>query len=621
MSSHSDLSRTLNRAAAIASMLIGVAAGCDSCCTDEVLQPGNEPACVADAVECADEGEFRFGTCQVGGCAADSDCCPGNRCRTDLNLCFPRLLDSEFECETSADCQDPAQVCAAISIGVREPLLTCIYESCAGDRDCGFGRTCFEGKCVLKPPCDGGCPDGNICEINSNSCHPLPTAEGAFASSCTQPCNDGLLVLVDENNMTGDACCELACECAPLPPVVPTRIGRHARVAVNNNSVLVSAYDAEFGDLVIVRHKLDGVPSGTEYVDGVPAEPPTGDPAGPRGGVRTPGPNVGTHTSIAMDASGFARVAYYDVDNNALKVAIEGPVGVWRSHVVDGAASTTVGQVGTFTDVRVQANGTIYVSYLAHNTVIAGQNGPATGLKLARSRTPAPQSAADWELFVIDARPFVTPEGARPEPTEMPRGRGLHSNLIFDGADVLLAAYDASDGDVRVSRFTATAQVTTVVLDGDATGGRISGDVGRFPAMGIVADELVVVYEDFSRHTLRVWRGPKATPGTGGAYGIADQVREPTLSGSHFVGAGARLTTTGNRPVLVYQDASNNDLRFATLEGQAFVATTVLSDGAHGYYSDVVVAGTSAYVVSMVAELDQRGIERSRLRLDVQQVP
>jgi hypothetical protein len=118
-----------------------------------------------------------------------------------------------------------------------------------------------------------------------------------------------------------------------------------------------------------------------------------------------------------------------------------------------------------------------------------------------------------------------------------------------------------------------------------------------------------------------VWRGPKATPGVGGAYGIADQVRDATRSGSHFVGAGARLTTTGNRPVLVYQNASTNDLRFATLEGEAFIATTVLQDGAHGYYSDVVVAGTSAFVVSMVAELDQRGLERSRLRLDVQPVP
>ena len=51
--------------------------------------------------------------------------------------------------------------------------------------------------------------------------------------------------------MTGATCCPLACECVSLPPVVPTRIGRYARIVVTGTSVLVSAYDAQFGDLVV----------------------------------------------------------------------------------------------------------------------------------------------------------------------------------------------------------------------------------------------------------------------------------------------------------------------------------------------------------------------------------
>ena len=81
------------------------------------------------------------------------------------------------------------------------------------------------------------------------------------------------------------------------------------------------------------------------------------------------------------------------------------------------------------------------------------------------------------------------------------------------------------------------------------------------------------------------------------------------------------MSTAGSRPVLVYQDATTLDLRFATLEGATFAATTVLSEGAHGFYSDVAVFEGKAYVVSVVAELDQRGKERSRLRLDIQQLP
>jgi hypothetical protein len=617
MSSSTDLQRTLNRAALFVSLFAAVAAGCDSCCTETVLVPEKAVCAVQD---CDEGDEFRFGTCDIGGCSVDSDCCPGNRCRTDLNLCLPRLLDPEFECETSADCEDPAQVCATISIGGGTPVPTCIYESCAGDGDCGFGRTCFSNHCVVTPPCNGGCPDGTVCDINTNACQDLPTIEGAADASCRKPCVDGLRILTDEATMTGATCCPLACECVSLPPVVPTRIGRYARIVVTGTSVMVSAYDAEFGDLVVVRHNSDGTQTAIDYVDGVPAEPPTGDPAGARGGVRAPGANVGTHTSIAADAAGFARIAYHDVDNNALKVAIEGPVGVWNTHVVDAAASATTGQVGTFTDTKVLGNGTILISYLAHNTLLNGVDGPATGVKLARSRTPVPQSAADWEFFVVDARAFVVDPAVRPESAEMPRGRGLHTNLLLDGADALVAYYDGQDGDVRVARFAADT-ATISVIDGDATAGRLGGDVGRFPALGLVGDDLFVAYEDATRHTLRLWRGPRATPGLGGSYAVADQLRDPARSGSNFVGAGARMAPNGARQVVVYQDASNLDLRFATLEGSAFAPTTVLGAGANGFYADVAVSGGKAFVCSVVAELDERGQERSRLRLDVQQLP
>jgi hypothetical protein len=88
-----------------------------------------------------------------------------------------------------------------------------------------------------------------VCEVASNSCHELPTVEDAFDDSCSKPC-DGLLVLSDPASMTGDTCCDLACKCVSQPPVVPTRIGRYARIVHTGGAVLVSAYDAEFGDLV-----------------------------------------------------------------------------------------------------------------------------------------------------------------------------------------------------------------------------------------------------------------------------------------------------------------------------------------------------------------------------------
>ena len=147
MSLSPDLARRLNRFFLITGLAFGVATGCETCCADEPLVgPKLEPVC--EVLECDDGDAFRYGSCGPGGCAVDADCCPGTRCRADLNLCFPRLLDDEFSCETAADCADPAQVCATVSISGRDPLPTCIYEACSGDSDCGDFRTCFANRCI-----------------------------------------------------------------------------------------------------------------------------------------------------------------------------------------------------------------------------------------------------------------------------------------------------------------------------------------------------------------------------------------------------------------------------------------------------------------------------------------
>ncbi len=644
MSSSPDLARpsfvaslfttTAERALLVTALCLTVAAGCNSCCAEEPLVPDAVEKVCNLAKSCPDNDEFRYGACSQGGCETDGDCCPGTRCRTDLNACFPRLLDSEFECETNADCPDTAQVCATISVGGRDPLPTCIYETCGGDADCGDFRACYAGLCISNTPCGGACPTGTVCELNSGSCHALPTVaikdengDPGVDASCTRECSNGLMILKTPNTMSGDVCCAIECVCEPLPPIVISRIGHYTRVAVSANDVLVSAYDAEFGDLVVARFNPQNGrrEKPFEFVDGVPlGGVATNDPIGPRQGIREPGPNVGTHTSIAVDGAGLARIAYHDVSGNALKVAVEGPtVGTWRTHFVDGAANPDVGQVGTFTDIAVGQNGTIFVTYLAHNTTLASVTGPGTGVKLARSRNANPQSAADWELFVVDARPFTIDPALRDEPAEMPRGRGLHTALALDGQNAVIGYYDHGEGDVRVALFSGAGAPTigVSVVDGDGQGGRRTGDVGRYPAVGVSGTDLLVAYEDSARHELRYWKGPKATPGQGGAYGTADSIREPNRSGSHFVGAGARMSTDGARPVLVHQDASTLDLRFATFDGAAWAPTTILDTGANGFYADVAVSAGKAFVCSVVAELDPRGKERSQLRVDIQPLP
>jgi hypothetical protein len=182
---------------------------------------------------------------------------------------------------------------------------------------------------------------------------------------------------------------------------------------------------------------------------------------------------------------------------------------------------------------------------------------------------------------------------------------------------------DHVDGDVRAARVSQTGTATVFVVDGDGqTVNGIThktGDVGRFPSVAKVGADLLIAYEDASRHELRVWQG--STPGGNGSYTTIDTGAQPGRSGKLFVGASTRLAKNTTTPVVVYQDASMNDLKLATPAGSIWAATPLSTDGAHGYYADVAVENGNAYIVSLLAELDGRGIERSRLGLTIQPAP
>ncbi len=474
-------------------------------------------------------------------------------------------------------------------------------------------------------------------------------------------------MLTDPDAMSGELCCESLCQCKGRPPLVPLHYGKYSSVATFDTNVFVSAYDHQYGDLIVASFKADGVPSRVQYIDGIPAGvAAVADPQGPRGGVVEAGPNVGTHTAITTDAAGNPRIAYYDVDNAALKVAVFAD-GSWTNHIVDDSGT----RVGEFSDIAVDpASGRIYVSYLAIDVTGApGITGTASGLKVARSAGPNPASAADWELFFADMRPSfnacttacnptqacVLFEGAPacqttmptcpaacggnetcvddgsgvgfcappplPEATDgFPRGRGLHTSIAADGSDAWVAHHDSVDGTARLVKVAADGTFTTYVVDGDGENGHRRGRVGRFPAIAKVGgSEFVVVYEDTTMHEVRAWRGE---PGQAGAFSVVDTGKIEGEAGKRFVGAGLRIATRdGTTPVVVYQDASTNDLIMATETGTTGTREVVVSDGAHGYYADVSVQQNTAFIVSVQAQLSARGQEDPRLGLTLRPLP
>ena len=69
------------------------------------------------------------------------------------------------------------------------------------------------------------------------------------------------------------------------------------------------------------------------------------------------------------------------------------------------------------------------------------------------------------------------------------------------------------------------------------------------------------------------------------------------------------------------QDATTLDLKLASQSGATWSSTRLVTEGAHGFYSDVAVADGNAYSVSVEARLDERAIEASRVGLTVQPAP
>lgn len=650
-------------------LLLGVIMACEgSCCEDPVLiaeDAGPVAQCNLQQECGAANLDYRFGECRLSGCEADSDCCPGSRCRLDVNACVPYLLDPEYACDNDGDCDDPATRCQAVTLGEREPVNVCAYERCLGDSDCGIGRSCFQSICVQSTPCDGGCPSGQVCDVITGQCAEVPPE----SMGCDKDCGEsGMLVLTDPDQMSGERCCALECECRVKPPILATRFGRYASVAVTQSEVLVSAYEADYGDLVVAHFTLDGQFSRVEFVDGLPeAGAVVADPTGPRGGVSDVGPDVGTHTSIAVTSEGLARIAYHDVENRSLKVAIQTASG-WDIQTLD--VPTGDGTIGLFTDIALDPDsGRIDISYMAQDALGApGLTGPGSGAKLARSSISSPASASDWEIRWVDARPPYDPcsgncgdaercvirntvpecleassacspacgessecvtngstpacraTATPPSISDLPKARGLHTQLILNGSETVMVYYDSIDGDVRLSRIDGGGATRTVVVDGDGNDGRRSGDVGRFPTLVRIAGDFLVIYTDFTRHELVTWRG--TSPGMGGSFGVVDNGKVAGEPGKRFVGAGASASLAPNgQPLVVYQDASNLDLKISRFNGSDWAAERVLENGAHGFYSDVFVQEGQAFMVSLMAELDPRGRERSRAAVTVYSLP
>ncbi len=397
-----------------------------------------------------------------------------------------------------------------------------------------------------------------------------------------------------------------------------------------DNTVWVSAYSAGdpfnrklYGDLVVGQWNMAMSRVDWTHVDGVPTGgTPAGAVDGWRGGIDTPGPDVGKWNSIALDAMGRPRVSYWDSTNEKLKFALFDGTR-WTTHVVDDT-----GRNGRYSSMVLLTGGVPMIAYRA--TVTDAMGAVTTELRVARAANATPSRTADWTV----SRVFTAPTSCRANdcamgqaclasgrcaattmgcPAACPTGKSCVANMCQDSiaanhiedfsVGVLFPSlrvdamgrggvvfYHRDRGNLMGAAFDGTMWGTPFTIVGEAMM-RDEGDFGAWSTLAIGSDGVWhVAYVDGYDETLNYVRVQGTT--RMGAPEIIDDGSRVGMTvfddGKHLVGDSVMIALDAmNVPRVVYQDSSAGTPRYAS-RGTMGWETRVLDSMAHtGYWARI----------------------------------
>ena len=409
------------------------------------------------------------------------------------------------------------------------------------------------------------------------------------------------------------ACMQNACGCTPN--LALGNVGRFSSMCIIGQEAYVSAYNTDYGDLMIGHVDPPGVVGNWDFVDGVPDEPPDQPSSQIRGGVSDPGDNVGEYTSIQVAASGDPVISYYDVTHKALKFASFGAIR-WHNHTVDqglGPEDT----VGKWTSLSIGPDGKPMIAYSAIVFTATNSGEPEGQLRVATATTTQPQSSSDWSVQIVDARPLplvATPDGGMMVDTGslLPEGIAIMSSLArkSDGTPGI-AYYDRTRGNLRYVEWDPMEMHWNppVLLDGEAMDGSDTGDVGLYPSL--TYDESGVgqiSYEDATQDNLLYVNTMDKTPEVADdGYRPDDEMTQDGLPSPvyHLVGDSSSIAAASGQIVIAYQDSTAVQLRLALRDNTTGKWTSQVVAGhanpfagAYGFYADLKVANGRAIISS-----------------------
>lgn len=530
------------------------------------------PGICAKETKCDKGQSYRKGTCVTDRCDSkkngDADCCPGQFCTVD-GRCVNK--HEQAVCSTDLDCgaREAGRICMA------RPELNANQNVCSfpiptESGQCPVTYRLFNKRCIRELPCNGGCGDNQLCNIETNECEAIPSIPTSN-SGCEVTCQTGTIkTLADPDGMIFNQCCALACLCEALPPLFEGAYGAYADGAVTSNNIYASSYDVTYGDLVVSTHdKIAGKVTKLEFVDGFPtAGKLGGDPNGPRQGRSEPGPDVGRYTTLVVGTDGQPRVAYYDVDNKDLKYAERTSDGKWAIHTVDSQ-----GAVGKYADMELTA-GKLRIAYFAE--AAPGMMGDVTTLRYAEAKTLSPRSASDWTI--VDA--------VIAQPVRKPCAGACATGELCLYVDSMAPAQFLCGKKDTGCMGTKPAGKECTLPNGQAKGyyaidpipqtDELPNGVGLFPSMIQKDDKLLIAYMDnytgpstappftFNNATLR---GVVATltAGAAGTFSTPAILDNGTMcqdAQKHSVGSFTSMTQAPDGRIgIAYSDTTANQLR------------------------------------------------------------
>ena len=396
------------------------------------------------------------------------------------------------------NCEPPLSVCGLDCVSTQTDPRYC------GDCDtaCSAGQACAAGRCLDPGDCRAngvGCAGFSYCDEATGEC--LPGC--ADSSQCTAPpnsipvCSVGACGFIcnERFGRCDEACCPTSC-----PP---------GQALYENTCAEVHLQTAD-----------------------------------DRG-------NVGEFTSIALDATGSARIACYASSERDVRYLTQQADASWVSETPDGP-----NDVGRYASTAIAPDGVAHIAYYDSSD---------KALMFATR-----QADESWVVELVD-------EG----------DVGEHGSLAFDAAgSAHVSYYDRDEKDLKYATRTRRGVWTIERVDAKA-------DVGQHTSLAVGTDGLVhVSYYDASDRNLKY-----ALREGDGTWVLR------TVSSDGNVGKETSLALDASGvPHIIFYDESNKDLLFARQIEDAWSVTIIDSVGNVGKDGSLVFGADGAARVSYYDE-------------------